>query len=226
MSNIAIVYYSQGGATAMIAHSVAQGVNDAGAHAQLFSIEPHQLVDGQWHDEAMLSRLAAADAIIFGAPAFHGGIAAVFKAFADATTGMWRARSWRNKVAGGFSFSCRSSDDKRDTLDYFAALAAQHGMVWADADAEAPGFEMRGTAGASMASRVTPQVARFAGDFPAVTAPGVEVDAAYALDPADVISGKQYGRNVASLVARLAGEVLESPAVLARRALEAAERRL
>ncbi|VVE80072.1 NAD(P)H-dependent oxidoreductase [Pandoraea sputorum] len=218
MSNIAIVYYSQGGAAAMIAHSVAQGVNDAGAHAQLFSIEPHQLIGNQWHDEVMLSRLAAADAIIFGAPAFQGGVAAAFKAFADATTGMWRARSWRNKVAGGFSFSCRSSEDKRNTLDYFAALAAQHGMVWADAQADDADFEMRGSAGSV--------VTRFAGDFPAVTAPGVEVDAAYALDPADVIAGKQYGRNVASLVARLAGEVLESPAVLARRALEAAERRL
>ncbi|MFJ2993986.1 flavodoxin family protein [Pandoraea sp. NPDC087047] len=215
MSNIAIVYYSQGGATAMIAHSVAQGVNDAGAHAQLLSIEPHQLIDGQWHDEAMLSRLAAADAIIFGAPAFQGGIAAAFKAFADATTGMWRARSWRSKVAGGFSFSCRSTDDKRNTLDYFAALAAQHGMVWADADADESDFAPRGSSST-----------RHAGDFPAVTALGAEVDAAYALDPADVIAGKQYGRNVAALVARLAGEVLESPAVLARRALEAAERRL
>ncbi len=217
MSNIAIVYYSQGGATAMIAHSVAQGVNDAGAHAQLLSIEPHQLIDGQWHDEAMLSRLAAADAIIFGAPAFQGGVAAAFQSFADATTGMWRARSWRNKVAGGFSFSCRSSDDKRNTLDYFAALAAQHGMVWADADADADDsdFALRGSG-----------VVRRTGDFPAVTAPGAEVDAAYALDPADVIAGKQYGRNVAALVARLAGEVLESPAVLARRALEATERRL
>ncbi len=213
MSNIAIVYYSQGGATAMIAHSVAQGVNDAGAHAQLLSIEPHQLIDGQWHDEAMLTRLAAADAIIFGAPAFQGGIAAPFKAFADATTGMWRARSWRNKVAGGFSFSCRSADDKRNTLDYFAALAVQQGMIWADVEA----------------SDVPPGVSasqRHPMDFPAVTTPGVEVDAAYALDPADVIAGKQYGRNVAALVARLAGEVLESPAVLARRALEAAERRL
>lgn len=218
MSNIAIVYYSQGGATAMIAHSVAQGVNDAGAHAQLFSIEPHQFVEGQWHDEAMLSRLAAADAIIFGAPAFQGGIGSAFKAFADATTGTWRARSWRNKVAGGFAFSCRSADDKRNTLDYFAALAAQHGMVWAGVDADDSDVDMPGTAGLAMT--------RFAGDFPAVTAPGVEVDAAYALDPADVIAGKQYGRNVAALVARLAGEVLESPAVLARRALEAAERRL
>ncbi|AVF41777.1 flavodoxin family protein [Pandoraea apista] len=213
MSNIAIVYYSQGGATAMIAHSVAQGVNDAGAHAQLLSIEPHQLVDGQWHDEAMLARLAAADAIIFGAPAYQGGIAAPFKAFADATTGMWRARSWRNKVAGGFSFSCRSAEDKRHTLDYFAALAAQQGMVWADAETSdiAPGGSAR---------------QRHPGDFPAAIVSGMEVDAAYALDPADVIAGKQYGRNVAALVARLAGEVLESPAVLARRALEAAERRL
>ncbi|MDR3398284.1 MAG: flavodoxin family protein [Pandoraea sp.] len=213
MSNIAIVYYSQGGATAMIAHSVAQGVNDAGAHAQLLSIEPHQLVDGQWHDEAMLTRLAAADAIIFGAPAFQGGVAAPFKAFADATTGMWRARSWRNKVAGGFSFSCRSTDDKRNTLDYFAALAALQGMTWADVD------ESEVPLGVSASKR-------HPGDFPAITTPGVEVDAAYALDPADVIAGKQYGRNVAALVARLAGEVLESPAVLARRALEAAERRL
>ncbi|QHE93429.1 flavodoxin family protein [Pandoraea fibrosis] len=213
MSNIAIVYYSQGGATAMIAHSVAQGVNDAGAHAQLLSIEPHQLVDGQWHDEAMLARLAAADAIIFGAPAYQGGIAAPFRAFADATTGMWRARSWRNKVAGGFAFSCRSADDKRNTLDYFAALAAQQGMVWADV--ETSDIEVSVSAGK-----------RHPGEFPAAAVSGMEVDAAYALDPADVIAGKQYGRNVAGMVARLAGEVLESPAALARRAREAAERRL
>ncbi|MBN4667584.1 flavodoxin family protein [Pandoraea nosoerga] len=213
MSNIAIVYYSQGGATAMIAHSVAQGVNDAGAHAQLISIEPHQLIDGQWHDEATLARLANADAIIFGAPAFQGGIAAPFKAFADATLGMWRAGHWRNKVAGGFAFSCRSGDDKRDTLEYFAALASVHGMVWADAD------EHEAVPRKSASSR-------HPSDFPAVVGQGADGDAAYALDPADVIAGKQYGRNVAALVARLAGEVLESPAVLARRALEAAERRL
>ncbi|WP_374621163.1 flavodoxin family protein [Pandoraea sp.] len=213
MSNIAIVYYSQGGATAMIAHSVAQGVNDAGAHAQLLSIEPHQFIDGQWHDDAMLARLAAADAIIFGAPAFQGGIAAPFKAFADATTGMWRVRGWRNKVAGGFSFSYRAGEQKRDTLDYFAALAAQHAMVWADADDSE-------LAPRTLSNRRRP------GDFSAVTAPGTEVDAAYALDPADVIAGKHYGRHVAALVASLAGEVLESPAVLARRAREAAERRL
>lgn len=212
MSNIAIVYYSQGGATAMIAHSVAQGVNDAGAHAQLLSIEPHQLIDGQWHDEMMLARLASADAIIFGAPALQGGVAGPLKAFADATMDMWRARSWRNKVAGGFSFSYRPGDDKRNTLDYFAALAAKHGMVWADPDdPETPDDGLH---------------ARRLKDFVSVTGQGVEADAAYALDPADVIAGKQYGRSVAALVARLAGEVLESPAVLARRALEAAERRL
>jgi NAD(P)H dehydrogenase (quinone) len=215
MSNIAIVYYSQGGATAMIAHSVAQGVNDAGAHAQLLSIEPHQLIDGQWHDEATLARLASADAIIFGAPAFQGGIAAPFKAFADATIGMWRAGNWRNKVAGGFSFSYRPGDDKRDTLEYFAALAGLHGMVWADADADEQELTPRQSASH-----------RHPGEFPAVAGQGADGDAAYALDPADVIAGKQYGRNVAALVARLAGEVLESPAVLARRALEAAERRL
>lgn len=215
MSNIAIVYYSQGGATAMIAHSVAQGVNDAGAHAQLLSIEPHQFIDGQWHDEAMLMRLASADAIIFGAPAFKGGIAAPFKAFADATTGMWRMLGWRNKVAGGFSFSYRPGDDKRGTLDYFAALAAQQGMLWADADADE----------VEIAPRASAPLQPLA-NFPAVTAPGGDVDAAYALDPVDVIAGKQYGRHVAALVARLAGEVLESPAVLARRAREAAERRL
>lgn len=214
MSNIAIVYYSQGGATAMIAHSVAQGVNEAGAHAQLLSIEPHQLIDGQWHDEATLMRLAGADAVIFGAPAFQGGIAAPFKAFADAAT-RWRARSWRHKVAGGFSFSYRPGDEKRNTLDYFAALAHQHGMVWAYAE-----MQDETQAAPVMAD------AREPADFPAITAPGVDVDAAYALDPADVIAGKQYGRNVAALVARLAGEVLESPAVLARRALKEAERRL
>lgn len=211
MSNIAIVYYSQGGATAMMAHSVAQGVIDAGATAQLFSIEPHQFHDGRWHDELTLDRLAAADAIIFGAPTFAGGVAKQFQGFADATAiSPWQESSWRRKVAGGFSVSPMQGADLPDTLHVFETFAAQHGMIWATWDEVS-----RQSSGGHR------------GSLPAgLMGTSDDADSAYSLEPVDVIASNLYGRHVAALTARLSGEVLEPPALLARRAREAAERRL
>ena len=187
MSNIAIVYYSQGGATAMIAHSVAQGVNDAGAHAQLISIEPHQLVDGQWRDDATLARLANADAIIFGAPAFQGGIAAPFKAFADATGGKWYSAAWRDKLAAGFTVSNSPSGDKQGTLNYLFTFAMQHGMVWVGLG-ELP-MQANGT------NRL--------GSYSGVMAQSDQVAPATAPGTGDTATGTLLGRRVATLAAKL-----------------------
>lgn len=209
MSNIAIVYYSQGGATAMIAHSVAQGVIDAGAHADLYSLESHQVIDGRWQDPLTIERLANADAILFGAPTYTGEVAVPFKAFADATAEVWQARSWQGKLAGGFSLPAHAAGDQRLTLQYFALLAGQHGMDWAHWEGVQPDD------GARRLGAVQGLVGQLADD-----------DAAYALQPGDVIAGNLYGRHIAMLAARRGGEIIEPRAVVARRAREAAERRM
>src|SRR5262249_39287938 len=87
------------------------------------------LTDGSW------STLEQADALIFGCPTFMGGASAVFKAFAEQTISAWRDNlRWRNKVAAGFTHSQALSGDKLSTLQYFAILAAQHGMLWVGLD--------------------------------------------------------------------------------------------
>jgi multimeric flavodoxin WrbA len=80
--------------------------------------------------DALWTTLAAADAIVFGAPTYMGGPSGVFKTFADASSAVWAADGWRDKVAAGFTNSGHMQGDKLNTLVYFALLGAQHGMHW------------------------------------------------------------------------------------------------
>ncbi|MGE0803704.1 MAG: flavodoxin family protein [Lautropia sp.] len=88
------------------------------------------LLDVATIDEAGWARLAAADAIVFGAPTYMGGASAQFKAFADASAPIWLAQGWKDKIAGGFTCSLNMSGDKSVTLHYFVTLAMQHSMIW------------------------------------------------------------------------------------------------
>jgi|JI10StandDraft_1071094.scaffolds.fasta_scaffold257838_3 NAD(P)H dehydrogenase (quinone) len=130
MSNIAIVYHSGYGHTAKVAEHVRKGVASApGTRVTLYKAE--DLADpakGPWGE------LAKADAIIFGAPTYMGSASGVMKTFIDATSKAWFTRDWANKIAAGFTVSGSLSGDKTVTLQQFATLAAQHGMVWVGAD--------------------------------------------------------------------------------------------
>ncbi|WP_291199587.1 NAD(P)H-dependent oxidoreductase [Hyphomonas sp.] len=78
--------------------------------------------------------LAAADAIIFGAPTFMGSACGVMKTSIDVTSKAWFNCTWDNKVAAGFTASGYLSVDRTVTLDQIAMLAAQPGMVWVGSD--------------------------------------------------------------------------------------------
>ncbi|MEJ0062426.1 MAG: flavodoxin family protein [Alphaproteobacteria bacterium] len=122
MSKIAIVYHSGYGHTAILADSVAKGVNSvAGASAHIIKAED---ADKHWDD------LAAADGIIFGAPTYMGSLSAPFKAFMDASSKVWMQQSWKDKIAAGFTNSASQSGDKLNSLIQLAIFAAQHGMIW------------------------------------------------------------------------------------------------
>lgn len=122
MAKIAIVYHSGYGHTAKQAQAVHEGAAAvAGATAQLIAVAD---VDQHWDD------LAAADAILFGAPTYMGGASGDFKKFADASSKPWAAQAWKDKIAGGFTNSASLNGDKYNTLMYFVTLAMQHGMIW------------------------------------------------------------------------------------------------
>lgn len=127
-ARIAVAYHSGYGHTARQAEAVAAGAAAVpGATAELVPLD--ELTDAAW------DRLAAADAIVFGAPTYMGSPSAVFKAFAEESAKVWAADlGWRDKIAAGFTNSKAMSGDKLNSLVDFAVLAAQHGMIWVGLD--------------------------------------------------------------------------------------------
>lgn len=187
MSNVSIIYFSQGGTTSLLAKTISEGVTAAGANAELISIEQEHFENGRWKNDAILAKLSESDAIIFGTPTYMGGVSAQFKAFADATGFIWYGRGWRGKLAGGFTISGSQSGDKLHSLQYLSILAAQHGMIWANWD-EMP----RQPDG-------TNQVGSFMGLM--ATNPA-EHGTPPALSEADVLSAEKYGRYIGATVKR------------------------
>lgn len=122
MSKVAIVFHSGYGHTAEVAKAVARGVAGvAGATAQLIAVAD---VDRHWDD------LAAADALIFGAPTYMGSVSAPFKAFMDASSKVWFTQGWKDKIAAGFTHSGSQGGDKYNSMTQLFTLAMQHGMIW------------------------------------------------------------------------------------------------
>lgn len=125
MAKVAVVYHSGYGHTEVLAQAAAQGARDGGAEVSLLKIE-----SGAADFDALLDEASQADAIIFGAPTYMGDASAGFKAFAEASSKVFATQGWRDKLAAGFTVSHSYAGDKGRTLESFATLAAQHGMVW------------------------------------------------------------------------------------------------
>jgi multimeric flavodoxin WrbA len=122
-TSIAIPSFSGYGHTARIADAVREGaasVPDTTAN----------LLDVADLDDADWACMDEADAIVFGSPTYMGTAATAFHAFAEATSRRWMERAWQDKLASGFTNSGSMSGDKLNTLQYFAMLASQHGMLW------------------------------------------------------------------------------------------------
>lgn len=127
-ARIAVAFHSGYGHTARQAEAVAAGASSVpGAVAELIPLD--ELTEDVW------ARLAAADAIIFGAPTYMGSPSAVFKTFAEESVRAWADNlAWRDKIAAGFTNSKAMSGDKLNSLVDLAVFAAQHGMIWVGLD--------------------------------------------------------------------------------------------
>lgn len=120
MADVVVVYHSGYGHTQRMAQAVADG-----AGARLVAIDADgNLAEGGWQI------LAAADAIVFGSPTYMGNVSWQFKKFADASSKVWFAQGWKDKLAGGFTNSAGMNGDKLHTLDTLFTLAMQHSMIW------------------------------------------------------------------------------------------------
>ncbi len=122
MTKIAIAYHSGYGHTEVVAHAVKEGaLRVPGVSVDLVKVEE---AEKHW------DTLAAADAIIFGAPTYMGSASAPFATFMNASSRIWAKQGWKDKVAAGFTNSGSQSGDKLNTLVQMMLFAMQHGMVW------------------------------------------------------------------------------------------------
>lgn len=123
MASVIVAFHSGYGHTRRVAEAVRDGAGEVpGVQAALLDVT--SVGEAQWGE------LAAADAIVFGAPTYMGGASGDFKKFADASATVWFSQGWKDKLAGGFTCSLNMSGDKYSTLMYFVTFAMQHGMVW------------------------------------------------------------------------------------------------
>lgn len=128
MSNtkVVVVYFSGYGHTRKLAEAVLAGAQGAaGTEASLVEIN----AAGDVTDEGW-DLMNQADAMLLGSPTYMGTVAWQFKKFADASSKMWAASAWKDKLAGGFTNSGSLNGDKHSTIAYLMTFAMQHGMVW------------------------------------------------------------------------------------------------
>jgi NAD(P)H dehydrogenase (quinone) len=192
MKTIAIVYYSGSGHTRLLAEAVARAaVSVPGIQIAAHAISGGDIHEGRFQNAALFATLDSADAIVFGTPTYMGGVAAQFKAFADATGGIWYRRGWKDKLAAGFTHSGSPSGDKLATLQYLSLFAAQHGMLWLG-NTEAAAAQIDDPAGLNRTGTYL-GVAGFGGE-----APGQSLH----VHAGDLHTAEALGRRVADVLRR------------------------
>ena len=135
MKQVAVVYFSQTGTTQKLADAVVSGLEATGEVTILVHrISGHEILEGRFINPDLFESLKRCDGIIMGTPTYMGGVAAQFKAFADASSDFWTEQAWANKVAAGFTCGSALNGDQSMSLQYLFTLASQQGMYWAGLD--------------------------------------------------------------------------------------------
>lgn len=131
MKTVSIIYYSGRGHAEKLAEAACKGSESVqGVKTNLIKINDTHIINGHFKNDETIKMLDESDAIIFGTPTYMGGVAAQFKAFADASVASFMAQKWKDKLAAGFTISGTPSGDKFSTLQYLQTLSMQHAMIW------------------------------------------------------------------------------------------------
>ncbi|PKA53546.1 hypothetical protein AXF42_Ash009042 [Apostasia shenzhenica] len=139
-AKVYIVYYSMYGHIEKLAHEILKGASSVeGVEAKLWQV-PETL------SEEVLGKLGAppksdvpiitpdqlpdADGFIFGFPTRFGMMAAQFKAFLDATGGLWRTQHLAGKPAGIFVSTGSQGGGQETTALTAITQLVHHGMIF------------------------------------------------------------------------------------------------
>jgi multimeric flavodoxin WrbA len=182
MSKIVIVFHTGYGHTAKIAEAIAST-----SGAALLPIDAEgNLPEGGWE------QLAAADMIVFGSPTYMGSVSWQFKKFADASSKPWFMKTWRNKLAAGFTNSATLNGDKGSTVTYLFTLSQQHGMFWVGT----------GMLPANAKASTRDDVNNLGGSAGLITATPSDASPAEMI-PGDIKTAKAFGERLLEATARL-----------------------
>ena len=138
MSEILILYYSQGGAVRNMAQLIARGIESvAGAKARIRTVpkvsanceasEPEIPASGDPYVE--LQDLEECIGLALGSPTRFGNMAAPMKYFLDGTTSLWLKGALINKPAAVFTSSGSMHGGNESTLLTMMLPLMHHGMV-------------------------------------------------------------------------------------------------
>ena len=136
---VAIIYYSTYGHIRTVALSVKQGIESSGGSADLLQVPetlPQDVLD-KMHAPAKASDrvvsvdgLTKYDAFIFGIPTRFGNFPAQWKAFWDATTGLWVSGALHGKYAGVFVSTGTPGGGQEVTAVNSLSVLVHHGIIF------------------------------------------------------------------------------------------------
>lgn len=136
---VAIVIYTLYGHIGKLAEAVKSGVQSAGGEAQIFQIQEtlSEEILAKMHAPPKPaypiiapSALTNYDAFLFGIPTRYGNFPAQWKAFWDATGGLWAAGSLAGKFAGVFVSTGTPGGGQESTVIASLSTLAHHGIIY------------------------------------------------------------------------------------------------
>jgi NAD(P)H dehydrogenase (quinone) len=138
MTNVLVLYYSAYGHIEAMAHAVAEGAREAGAHVDVKRVpdlvpeevarERHFKLD-QSAPVAHVEELANYDAIVIGTGTRFGRISSQMASFLDRAGGLWMRGALHGKVGGAFTSSGTQHGGQETTLFSIITNLLHFGMV-------------------------------------------------------------------------------------------------
>ncbi len=186
MKHIAVIYHSAHGNTEHFARRVVAGAQSV-QYAEVTLLKAEDISSDP-------DQLIAFDGFIWGSPTYMGGVSGPFKTFMDATGRLWRTQQLKDKLASGFTVSALPSGDKQSTLISMFTYSMQHGMVWVGNPV--PPEQHSGVPYEQQLNRL--------GSWTGMMAQAGHSAPGQSFAPGDLHTAEAFGRNFASVLARMA----------------------
>jgi NAD(P)H dehydrogenase (quinone) len=136
---VLVLYYSRGGATAQMAQTIAQGIEQvSGIEARLRTVPAIsancETSESSIPDEGAIycteDDLKHCSGLVMGSPTRFGNMAAALKYFIDSTSNLWMTGKLINKPAGVFTSTSSLHGGQETTLMSMALPLIHHGMIF------------------------------------------------------------------------------------------------